>query len=342
LKLWPDKLGPHLAAQQERSYVIAGDEPLLVQEAADQVRAAARKRGFDEREVHDVDRHYDWSGLMMATGTLSLFATRRLIELRLSKPLGVDAGKALTAFATQGADDVVVLVVAPKLEFSSTKTKWYKALEQAAVVVPITPIDGSRLADWVGRRMAARGLQPDRGAVQALVEREEGNLLACVQDIEKLLLLHGPGPIDSDAILAAVADNSRFDVFALSDAVLQGRVDRVVKILAALRAEGIAAPIVLWALSRELRTLTTIAAQVDGGRPLDQVLANPKLRIWQKQRPMVKKAFQRLGPRRCRRLLQGAAQIDLAIKGAAPGNEWDGLLKLAVGMASNVRLPAGF
>lgn len=342
MKLWPDKLAGQLASGLDGVYLIAGDEPLLVQEAADQVREAARAEGFDERELHNVERGYDWSGLSLAGGTLSLFASRRLLELRLTKPLGVEGGKALTAFAQQRADDVLLLVVAPKLEFSSTKTKWYKELERVAAVVPVAPIEGPRLAEWVRRRMQARGLKPDRDAVQALVDREEGNLLACVQDIEKLLLLHGPGAIDADAVLAAVADNSRFDVFALSDAALQGRVDRVVRILASLRAEGVAEVLILWALSREARTLASVTAATEAGRSLDQVLAEPQRQVWAKRRPMVKAAAQRLGARRCRRLLQGAAQIDLAIKGADRGNAWDGLLKLAVGLASNARLPAGF
>lgn len=342
MKLWPEKLGAALAGGLDGVYLVAGDEPLLVEEAADQVRQAARAAGFDERERHDIDRGYDWSSLRVAGGTLSLFASRRLIELRLSKPLGAEGGKALTEFAEQRTDDVLLLAVAPKLEFSSTRAKWYKALEQAVVLVSVMPVEGPQLAGWVRRRMEARGLQPDRDAVQALVEREEGNLLACVQDIEKLLLLRGPGPIDADTVLAAVADNSRFDVFALSDAALQGRVDRVVRILASLRAEGVAEPLILWALSRELRTLARVAAASEAGNSLDRVLADPKLMVWNKRRPMVKAAVQRLGLPRCRRLLQGAARIDQAIKGADPGNAWDGLLKLAVGMATNVRLPAGF
>ena len=193
MKVHANQLGAQLRGPLQRVYVIAGDEALLQQEAADQVRQAARAQGFDEREVQPVEARYDWSALALATGTLSLFASKRLLELRLVRPLGVEAGKALTAAAAAAADDTVILVTSPRIESKSTRAVWYRKLEQAAVLVPIYAVDEDKLPGWVQQRMVARGLRPEQGAVEVLVERSEGNLLACVQDIEKLLLLYGGG-----------------------------------------------------------------------------------------------------------------------------------------------------
>ena len=356
MKIPADRLAQQLSGPLQRVYVIAGDETLLVQEAADQVRKAARQQGFDEREVESVEARYDWSGLALTTGTLSLFASKRLLELRLSRSLKVEGGKALTVAAANKADDTVILVIAPRFESAGTRSVWYRALEKAAVLVPVYPIDEPQLPRWVRQRMQARGLQPSDDAVDVLVQRSEGNLLACSQDIEKLLLLQGSGPLDAEAVIEAVSDNARFDVFALGEAALQGRSERVVRIMAALRSEGIAAPLILWSLSRELRTLALLHGEQANGRGLNEVLADRKYQVWPKRRPMVQGALQRLGPRRCRALLQGAARIDRMIKGAdspmtLAGKRnrdadqamvWDGLLALGVGLASTGRPPIGF
>ena len=342
MKVWPEKLEQHLAGGLGHAYVVAGDEPLLRQEAADQVRNAARAAGFDERELHDVDARYDWSSLAVASGNLSLFATRRLLELRLSKPLGVEGGKAVKAFCDQAADDTLLLLIAPKIDGKATRTAWYKALEKGAAVIPIYPVDGDKLMDWVERRLRLKGLQPEPAAVRLLAEREEGNLLACVQDIEKLALLHDPGPITADQVAEAVSDNARFDVFALGDAALGGQMERVVRILATLRGEGVATVLVLWVLSKELRTLAAMQADMAGGKSLDQVLGDRRYQVWPKRRAMVADALRRVSPGRCRRLLEWAARIDGDIKSSAPSAPWDGLLALGVGLAARGRPPLRF
>ena len=356
MKVPAERLPQQLNGPLQRVYVIAGDETLLVQEAADHLRQAARRQGFEEREVAAVEARYDWSGLALATGTLSLFASKRLLELRLAKPLKADGGKALTVAATASADDTVILVVAPRFESASTRAVWYRALEKAVVLVPVYSVDEAQLPRWVQQRMQARGLQPSADAVDVLVQRSEGNLLACSQDIEKLLLLHGSGPLDAEAVIDAVSDNARFDVFALGEAALQGRSERVARILVALRREGVGAPLVLWSLSRELRALALIHGEQASGRRLNEVLSDHKFQIWPKRRSMVQNALQRLGPRRCRALLRGAARIDRMIKGgdspvslagrrsrdADEAMVWDGLLALGIGLASTGRPPIGF
>lgn len=356
MKIAAENLAQQLEGPLQRVYVIAGDETLLVQEAADKVRQAARRQGFDEREVEAVEARYDWSGLALATGTLSLFASKRLLELRLGKSLKAEGGKALAAAAANAADDTVILVVAPKFESAGTRSVWFRALEKVAVLVLVYPVDEAQLPRWVQQRMQARGLQPSADAVDVLVQRSEGNLLACSQDIEKLLLLHGSGPLDAEAVIAAVSDNARFDVFALGEAALQGRSERVVRIMAALRSEGVAAPLILWSLSRELRTLALMHGEQAAGRSINEVLGDRKFQVWPKRRSMVQGALQRLGPRRCRALLSGAARIDRMIKGAdspmtLAGKRsrdadqamvWDGLLALGIGLASTGRPPIGF
>ena len=223
MQLKPEQLDGHLRKQLAPVYFISGDEPLRVMEAADAVRAAAREQGYSEREVLSVEAGFDWGRLDAAAGSMSLFAERRLVDLRLpgGKP-GDAGGKALRAWAGQPPEDTLLLVTAGKLEPASRKSKWLQALDSAGVVVLVWPLDAQQFPAWVKRRMQQRGLEPTADAVALLAGRVEGNLLACVQEIDKLYLLRGAGPVTGENIAEAVADSARYDVFSLVDAALAG------------------------------------------------------------------------------------------------------------------------
>jgi DNA polymerase-3 subunit delta len=339
MQLKPEQLDAHLRKSLAPLYFISGDEPLRVLEAADAVRAAARGQGYDEREVLTVQAGFDWSTLMSEAGNLSLFSQRRVIDLRLpgGKP-GADGAKALRAYARQPPDDTLLLLTAGKLEKSARDSKWVQALDRAGVVVFVWPLNTQEFSAWIQQRMRQRGLEPTTEAVTLLADRVEGNLLACRQEIEKLYLLQGEGVVDAGAILALVADNARYDVFALVDSALSGEAARSVRILQGLRAEGIAPQIVLWALSRELRQLVTMAAVVASGQPVQAVVT--RYRIWPPARkPIVAAVLQRLPVTQCNTLLQHCARIDRISKGQAAGNAWDELLQLTLRLAGNPALP---
>ncbi len=331
MKIAARQLPRHLQGGLAPVYLVSGDDPLLVQEACDLVRTRAREEGCSERMVFHAEAGFDWQALLQAAGGMSLFAERRLLELRLPGGRPGEAGaRVLQAYGERPPPDTVLLVICPRLDGAAQRSRWFKALEQAGVVVQVWPLTPRELPRWVAERMRAAGLRPDGEAVRLLVERVEGNLLAAVQEIEKLRLLH-EGQVDAEAVLAAVADSARFDVFGLVDAALAGDARRATRILAGLRREGVEPVLVLWALARELRALARMAARVENGEAVEAVLAGQ--RVWDKRKPLMRAALARHGRRRWQGLLRRAARIDRLVKGQAPGNAWDELLQLALAMA---------
>lgn len=334
MKLKPEQLATHLQRPLAPIYVLSGDEPLLVQEAADAIRASARAQAYTERMVMFVESSFDWNTLTQAADSLSLFSERRVLELRMPGGKPGDAGsKALQAYAERPADDTVLLVICGKLETAARNSKWHQALEQAGVAVQVWPVELRALPAWIGQRMQQKGLRPSREAVALLAERIEGNLLAAVQEIDKLLLLYGPGPLDIDAVTAAVADSARFDVFILVDAALEGGAARVVRVLDGLREEGVEPVLLVWALARELRQLAAIAEQLGRGTALASALAQQK--VWDKRKPLLERAVKRHGAPRWRALIRQCARIDRMVKGMEQGSAWDELVQLALAMAGN-------
>jgi DNA polymerase-3 subunit delta len=342
MQLKPEQLDGHLRKQLAPVYFISGDEPLRVMEAADAVRAAAREQGYSEREVLSVEAGFDWGRLDAAAGSMSLFAERRLVDLRLpgGKP-GDAGGKALRAWAGQPPEDTLLLVTAGKLEPAARKSKWLQALDSAGVVVLVWPLDAQQFPAWVKRRMQQRGLEPTGDAVALLAGRVEGNLLACVQEIDKLYLLRGAGPVTGEDIAEAVADSARYDVFSLVDAALAGDGVRTVRMFQGLRGEGTPSAVVLWALAKEVRQLAAMARLVAAGQAVPKVLA--QYRVWQNRKAVVGRALQRLARRDgdAARLLRRCALVDRVIKGQAAGNEWDELLQLLLQLAGLKGVPAG-
>jgi DNA polymerase-3 subunit delta len=243
-------------AELQPVYLIAGEEHLLVLEAADALRARAKQLGYTEREILDVEQHFDWNALGQSANAMSLFASRKLIDLRMptGKP-GREGGAAIAEYCANPPPDTVLLITA--MEWSKKENEgsaWVSAVEREGMYVPVWPMRVDQLPGWVAQRMASRGLKPDPGAIDALVERVEGNSLAAAQEIDKLALLHGGAPLDAATLEDLVADSARFDVFKLVDAAMTGDAVRALRVLAGLRAEGEAVPglmgFVLWRLQQ--------------------------------------------------------------------------------------------
>lgn len=333
MKLAPEQLPGQLKTRLAPVYLISGDEPLQLGEAADAVRATARAQGYTEREVFDVERGFDWNLLRSASANLSLFAARRVLDVRLGSAKPAEEGaEALMAFAADPAPDTVLLVTCGKLDRGGGA--WATALEQAGVMVQVWPVEPRQLPAWLERRLRSRGLAPDADAVSLLAERVEGNLLAAVQEVEKLLLLRGPGPVDAAAVRDATADSARYDAFKLVDAALAGDRARTVRILEGLRQEGSEPPAIVGALTYTLRELANLAWEIEAGTPAQQVLG----KVWQQRRPLFQQALKRGRARDWQRLLARAARVDRVSKGQAPGQPWDELLNLA-GSLAGLRLP---
>ncbi|MGB5736844.1 MAG: DNA polymerase III subunit delta, partial [Thiohalocapsa sp.] len=232
-------------------YLVFGDEPLQLREAADAIRRCGREQGFSERTCLEQGPQFDWSALAGEAGSLSLFAERRLIELRISGDgIGGDGAKAVRAYCERISDDLLLLMLAPKLDWTTLKSTWAQLLEErGGVVVQVRQLQGQALLKWLHQRLTTQGFQPNREAVMLLAERVEGNLLAADQEIAKLRLLREPGALDAETLLAAVNDSARYNLFDLTDAALAGDRARVDRVLRGLAAEETAPPLVLWVLA---------------------------------------------------------------------------------------------
>ncbi|TZF87710.1 DNA polymerase III subunit delta [Cognatilysobacter lacus] len=329
--------GPLLPA-----YLVAGAEPLLVLEAADGVRAAAKRDGIAEREVFEAgagQREPDWDGMSATFGAPSLFATRRLVELRLptGKP-GKEGAKVISAFCADPPRDVVLLVTCDDWS-RSHGGDWSQALGRIGRVAVAWPVKPHELPTWIDRRLRSRGFAPDRDAVAYLAERVEGNLLAAAQEIEKLVLLfrdaaetgRGGRPLTLETLRSLVADASRYDVFRLLDAAMNGQPALVVRILAGLRAEGDAVPALLGMIVMELQRGAALAqVQAKGG---NIVAAFKAQRVWDAKQPMYRRALQRHSPQAWEAMLVQAGLVDRIAKGRAPGDAWVALERLMVALA---------
>lgn len=332
MKLRFDQLAAHLQKGLQPIYLLSGDEPLQVMEAGDAIRRRAREAGYSEREVLHAESGFDWNSLLAASGTMSLFAEQRLLELRLpsGKP-GKEGGAALAEYAANPPPDTLLLIICGKIERQSQNSKWYKALDSAGVTLTVWPIEPQALPGWVNQRMRSRGMQPTPEAAQLLAERVEGNMLAAAQEVEKLLLLYGEGEITADQVEEGVADSARYDIFELVDTALLGDIPRTTRVMQGLRGEGVEPILVLWALLREIRAMGQMAAEMARGLGAEQAMAGQ--RVWDKRKPPVRAGLQRHNLNRWQLLLRRAGRIDRMIKGVEAGNPWDELLQLALLMA---------
>ncbi len=340
MQLAPNQLGAHLHKGLQSLYTLHGDEPLLIQEAADAIRAVARTQGYTERSSHTVTgAHFDWGEVLAAGASLSLFAERQIVELHIpsGKP-GKDGSVALQQMAEQsrGNDATLLLVSLPRLDKLGKSSAWFAALESFGVTLQVEPVPRSALPQWLAQRLAQQGQrvaggEPGQRALQFFADRVEGNLLAAHQEIQKLGLLFAPGELSFEQIESAVLNVARYDVFKLSEAVLAGQRSRVQRMLDGLRAEGEAEVLVHYTLSEDIRALKRVKDAVGQGRPLP--LALREQRVWGVKERLYERVLPRLSSAALSDLLQAAHQVDGIIKGLKqadwPADGWQALHRLA-------------
>ena len=322
MKLTLENLSSHLKGPLAPLYLVSGDEALRVAEAGDAIRAAARLAGFSEREVHFIERAGDWAAIQGAVGTMSLFGDRRLLEIRLASARpGKEGGAVLALLARTLGPETLVLISAPRLDRDAQSSAWFKALTEAGQWLAIWELDPARLPAWLGERCRRVGLEASDAALDLLVARVEGNLLAGQQEIDKLRLLVTGERLEADDVLAAVADSSRFDVNRLSEAVLIGDAPRALRVVEGLRGEGVEPTLVLWALLRDLRMMWSMR---QGGDP---ARAGP--RMPPAYAAAAERGRRRVGRMPFARLASRALRADRMIKGRLRGEPWDEILLLA-------------
>jgi DNA polymerase-3 subunit delta len=314
VQLRAEQLAGHLAKTLAAAYAIHGDEPLLALEAADAVRAAARKRGFAERQVFEPGRGFDWSEFAHATQSLSLFAEKKVLELRLptGKP-GAQGGEAIAAYCERPADDLLLLISVPRLDRATQNSAWFGALGRAGVVVDVWPMERARLPAWIAGRLARQRQSASPEVLEFLADRVEGNLLAAHQEVSKLALVAAEGPLALEAVQEAVSNVARYDPNDAAEALLAGDLGRYVRVIEGLRGEGEAPPFLLFAVSSALFALQR------GERVFNR-----------RVQAAVEAAARRFTPERVEQALSQAAAIDRAIKGVGSGEPWEEFIKLGL------------
>ena len=343
-----DQLAAHLAKGLKPLYVVHGDEPLLAQETADAVRAAARAAGYTERKVFTVSgAHFDWSGLLGSSQAMSLFADRQLIEIRIpgGKP-GKEGSEALQRYCQTLSDDVLTLIHLPRLDGQQLKSSWFTTLDGAGVTLRVEPVERRELPMWIARRLSAQGQQVAAGdegqrTLAFFADRVEGNLLAAHQELQKLALLYPAGPLSYEQVEAAVLNVARYDVFKLGEAVLAGQVARALRMLDGLRAEGEAPVLVHWTLAEDIRAIKRVQDAMADGKPLPMALREQ--RVWGVKERLFERVLPALSTTDVALLVEGASVCDGIVKGLKhpdwPTDAWEALRRLALMLMQRV-LPA--
>ncbi|HKS54475.1 MAG TPA: DNA polymerase III subunit delta [Steroidobacteraceae bacterium] len=332
MKLSGENLAASLARQLQTIYLVSGDEPLLVNEAADAIRAAARKQGFVERELHVVERGFDWQGLLADSRALSLFAQRKIIEIRMANPTpGEQGADVIVELAEQPSPDNLVLIITGKLDGRTQSSRWVSAVEKRGVLMQLWPIDLPRLPAWIRERLGRHKLQADAAAASLLAERVEGNLLAAHQEIEKLALLLPAGPVTAETIVDAVADSARFDVLQLGEAAMRGQTARALRILEGLRGEDVEPTLVLWAVNKDLQWIARARSLMRRGQSAESAMN--ALYVWRPRQAAMAQALRRMNNHTLRHLILDAERIDRSIKGVIKADPWLELERLVARLA---------
>jgi DNA polymerase-3 subunit delta len=332
LRLSADQLPAALARHVSGTYLVSGDEPLLVGEAADAIRAAARAAGYADRTVFFIDRGFPWDELRHASSAMSLFAERRLFELRLPSGKPDKGAQQLAELAAQPPPDIVCLIVTDKLDKKASDAPWVRAVEKHGVWVQVRPVETAALPAWLRARARQLHVEIEPMAAQLIVDRVEGNLLAAKQELEKLSLLADGAPISADLVLRSVGDSARYDVFQLAEAAAAGEAERALRVLLGLKSEGVEPTLILWALIRELRGLWQ-------ARERDRLRSADRGSGWNLAATPSPRALSRIRKLPLARLLMQASHTDRVIKGLAAGDAWSAVTGLTGSLAGALQAP---
>jgi len=336
MRLKPDSLSNDLKKNLRSTYLLTGDEPLQLIECADVIRAVARKQGFTERQVFHVEQGFDWGELLQEANSMSLFAEKKILELRFTSAKVGDVGsKAINEYCGRISPDNILIISMPKLDKRSQSAKWFKALDNSGGIIQTWPIEGGQLVQWIVRRMQSRGLTAGQDVASVLAGKVEGNLLAAAQEVEKLSL-KAPATVNVEDVLETAGEDAKYDVYKLVDAAIAGKYKRVTKITSGLQAGGEPPTLVLWAFAREIRSMVAMSYEVAQGVSVGAVLKNN--RVWDSRAALIKPGLMRFKPDQWMALLSQSIKVDQVIKGMRTGNVWDELLDLGLAMSGKTLL----
>jgi DNA polymerase-3 subunit delta len=332
MNLNSEDLPRHFSSGLKPLYVVYGDALLLAIEAGDSIRAAARAAGYSERDTFVVEQHFKWAELKNSTQSLSLFADKKIIDIRIpsGKP-GVEGGQALQDYVANLSPDILTLITLPKLDGTAQKSKWFAALQQHAVVISTNDVPRNALPAWLAGRLKRQDQSTDKATLEFLADRCEGNLLAAFQEIQKLALLFPAGELSFEQVKDSVTDVARYDIFKLAEAMLTGNAARFARILDGLRGEGTATVLVLWAMTEEIRKLGKVLQAVQHGANVSNAMRDA--RVWGASTSLIENAARRFKLPAVKNAMRHAALLDKTIKGLRQGDVWDDLMQLGLRFA---------
>lgn len=330
MQIKPQQLAGALQKSLAPIYYISGEEPQQLGELADAIRQSAKQQDYTSREIFFADKAFDWKQLNVSADNYSIFADKKILDLRLpSGTPGVDGAKALTAYSQHLPEDTLLLITAGKINKEAPKSAWFQAIDKVGCIIQVWPLAGQDLLHWMQDRLQQRGIITEPAAVKLLADRIEGNLLAAAQEIEKLYVLFGSGKLSTQQIIDVVADSSRYDVFKLVESALSAHTNKVLKILSSLKAESIAPAIVLWAITRETRILISYKAAQGQG---EKELILKKNGVWGERKQLIESSSKRLSHAELNKALVLSAKADRQIKGQQQGDAWETLLEACLGL----------
>ena len=329
MRIYPEQLDNHLKAGLKPCYLLLGDEPLLKQEALDAIRATAASQGYTERNSFALDDNPEWQQIHSCCYAMSLFANRQILELELGDKPGKEWPERLREIAAALHPDLLFILTGPRLAGAQLKAKWFETLSQLGVYVPLQAPEGKFFPRWMQSRCQLAGIKLQPEAIQFLCNAFEGNLLAAVQEIEKLSLLGLPQPLSLLTVQENITRQNHFTPYQLIDTLLEGKSNRALRMLLQLRGEGVEAGLLCWALSRELELLLRLSLANQAGAALPALLE--KERVWQSRQPLLQGAMQRLPPPQLRQLLALTAKLDLAVRRFEQEEAWLLLQTIAIG-----------
>ncbi|UNM95831.1 DNA polymerase III subunit delta [Ignatzschineria rhizosphaerae] len=309
--------------------LVAGDEPYLSLNLADQARAFCRENGFQERELFEVDGKFDWGNFTSSTQSLSLFSEKKIIELRFNNVPDRKAQTALEEYFTNPQEDLFLLISTPQLKAAQQKAKWVTTIDQAGIVSILYPPRVHEYPGWIFNEAKMRGLKLEKEAVDLLAQNNEGNLFSVIQELDYLTLYYGDQVISAEELRSALTQSSKFIAFDLSDAILEGDILRINRIITAFEEEGEAATLVNYLLQKEISTLGEMLLELSNGKNMQQVLS----KVWRNKQPLYQQALSRLNLRTWKNVMKMVVQIDGAIKGQIRENPWNAIRRVAFALS---------
>ena len=331
-KINADQLTKKLQQSISPVYLVTGDDPLLLMEACDSIRQTAKTHGFIERELYSTDSNFHWDTLIESNSAMSLFAEKKIIEIRIHNGKPGDSGsKAIQEYCAHINDDTLLLLVSPKLDKRTLNSKWCSEIADKGELITVWPVNAQQFPRWIHQRLLHAGIKADEQAIEILCAKVEGNLLAAVQEIEKLKVVADDKNIDAQTMAKLVSNSARYDVFGLVDKALLGDMRSASKMLHGLKSEGTEPLIVLWALTKEIRTLAAIKEATQEGKSIDAALN--AFHVWQNRKQIVKHAYQRMSLDQLYLLMKKLSQTDKTIKGLMAGDSWNLLLDVILSLS---------